>query len=387
MPRRETMHRGCCQQRGGSFDHLAGVAATGTTARARVARARGGFGIARLTARAWQSGVAGLGSGLLRLRWRWPWWVAALWKRDTSSAETFFSAGALLLIAGLGFAAAWLGARGPQPNIAANKSHPGRFGLARQHPASQTELGHHRPAGVWRVSDRGHRRVSVGCESDAGNALPARAVLRCSVKRRCRSRMILNSQAGRDFYGLNPAELAGVSVVSFRVRDGDDASCLNLNRAQKPRVLGVNPETSAAARGIHVCRGGEGIAGRQSRGCCSKASAQTSLAEDEIPAIGDRELNPLGAGQKSGRHRDYTDERGRAFKLRLVGAVANSILQGSLIIDEAEFVKRFPGESGYRMFLIDAPSNCVAKVFDHVDAGIARCGSGTDAGGGTVERL
>jgi len=37
-------------------------------------------------------------------------------------------------------------------------------------------------------------------------------------------------------------------------------------------------------------------------------------------------------------------------------------LQGNLIIDEAEFVKRFPGESGHRMFLIDAPSNSVAQV-------------------------
>jgi ABC-type antimicrobial peptide transport system permease subunit len=43
--------------------------------------------------------------------------------------------------------------------------------------------------------------------------------------------------------------------------------------------------------------------------------------------------------------------------------VANSILQGSLIIDEAEFLKRFPGEPGHRMFLIDAPSNTgVEKV-------------------------
>jgi ABC-type antimicrobial peptide transport system permease subunit len=56
------------------------------------------------------------------------------------------------------------------------------------------------------------------------------------------------------------------------------------------------------------------------------------------------------------------DEQGRAFKLRLVGAVANSILQGSLLIDEAEFVKRFPGESGYRMFLLDVPSNSVSQV-------------------------
>ena len=44
------------------------------------------------------------------------------------------------------------------------------------------------------------------------------------------------------------------------------------------------------------------------------------------------------------------------------GAVANSILQGSLIIDEAEFVKRFPGESGYRMFLVDAPPKEAAGI-------------------------
>src|SRR6185503_6739736 len=40
---------------------------------------------------------------------------------------------------------------------------------------------------------------------------------------------------------------------------------------------------------------------------------------------------------------------------------ANSILQGNLIIDEAEFVKRFPGEAGHRMFLIDVPSKTGAE--------------------------
>jgi ABC-type antimicrobial peptide transport system permease subunit len=67
-------------------------------------------------------------------------------------------------------------------------------------------------------------------------------------------------------------------------------------------------------------------------------------------------------GKKVGDTLDYVDERGQAFKVRIVGAVANSILQGQLIIDEAEFVKRFPGESGYRMFLLDAPSNAVSQV-------------------------
>jgi len=86
------------------------------------------------------------------------------------------------------------------------------------------------------------------------------------------------------------------------------------------------------------------------------------LAEDEVPAIGDENSILWAMGKKVGDTVDYTDERGRVFKLRLVGALANSVLQGNLIIDEAEFVKRFPGESGYRMFLMDAPSNQVAKI-------------------------
>ena len=60
-------------------------------------------------------------------------------------------------------------------------------------------------------------------------------------------------------------------------------------------------------------------------------------------------------GKKVGDTLDYTDERGRRFKVRLVGAVANSILQGNLLIAEDEFVARFPSETGFRMFLIDAP--------------------------------
>ena len=50
----------------------------------------------------------------------------------------------------------------------------------------------------------------------------------------------LNSKAGRDFFALDEKSLQGVEVVPFRVHDGDDASCLNLNRAQTPRLLGVD---------------------------------------------------------------------------------------------------------------------------------------------------
>jgi ABC-type antimicrobial peptide transport system permease subunit len=84
--------------------------------------------------------------------------------------------------------------------------------------------------------------------------------------------------------------------------------------------------------------------------------------DDVVPAIGDQSSLQYAMGKKVGDTVDYTDERGRTFRLRLVGSVANSILQGNLLVDAAAFQRRFPGESGHRMFLIDAPSNSVASV-------------------------
>ena len=52
----------------------------------------------------------------------------------------------------------------------------------------------------------------------------------------------LNTPPGREFFALDEQDLQGVECVQFRLRAGDDASCLNLNRAQRPRLLGVDPE-------------------------------------------------------------------------------------------------------------------------------------------------
>ena len=84
--------------------------------------------------------------------------------------------------------------------------------------------------------------------------------------------------------------------------------------------------------------------------------------DEAIPAIADEASILWALGKKLGDTLTYTDDRGGTFRVRLVGALANSILQGSLLIAEDEFVARFPSESGYRMFLIDAPSKTAPGV-------------------------
>jgi ABC-type lipoprotein release transport system permease subunit len=174
----------------------------------------------------------------------------------------------------------------------------------------------------------------------------------------------LNTKSGREFYGLNDAAVQGVAVVPFRVHDGDEASCLNLNRAQKPRLLGVRPELLASREAFAFAGVIQGSAPGWNllRGTAVPGAPGGPQADGAVPAIGDAGSIQWALRKKIGDTIDYTDEQGRQFKVRIVAGLANSILQGSLIIDEAEFVRRFPGEAGHRMFLIDVPSNTGAQT-------------------------
>jgi hypothetical protein len=53
---------------------------------------------------------------------------------------------------------------------------------------------------------------------------------------------------------------------------------------------------------------------------------------------------------------------GRLFRVRIVGILGNSILQGSLIIAENELMARFPSVDGYRILLLDAPAEKTESV-------------------------
>jgi putative ABC transport system permease protein len=158
---------------------------------------------------------------------------------------------------------------------------------------------------------------------------------------------------------LSDADLEGVQVVPLRVHDGDDASCLNLNRAQSPRLLGVQPgplQTRGSftfAKVIKDAKKGE-----------AWNLLNRNLGDDVVPAVGDYATVIWALGKSVGKDLQYTDERGRTFRLRLVGMLKDSILQGSLLIAEDQFVRRFPSEAGYRMLLIDAPAQKASSVMD-----------------------
>jgi ABC-type lipoprotein release transport system permease subunit len=157
-----------------------------------------------------------------------------------------------------------------------------------------------------------------------------------------------SGSGGFAFFGESTLPITdGVGDVRLRVRDGDDASCLNLNRARTPRLLGVDP-AAMSGRGAF---------------CADEDVWQllnTGLPEGVVPAlVGDADTAMWGLEAKTGIEKgdvlDYVDEAGHLFKVKLVGKLPMrlSVFQGSLLVSEEDFAERFPSEEGYRMFLFD----------------------------------
>jgi putative ABC transport system permease protein len=175
----------------------------------------------------------------------------------------------------------------------------------------------------------------------------------------------LNTKAGRRSMGLDDSSLEDIKAVQLRIRDGDDASCFNLNRAQSPQLLGIQPAQLQERGSFTFTKVIEGAATKEAWNLLNR-----DLEEDVVPAVGDYATVIWALGKSVGEQLQYSDDKGNSFKLQIVGLLKNSILQGSLIIAEDEFIKRFPSEEGYRMLLIDCPQQKIDAVTDKLSFGL-----------------
>ena len=169
----------------------------------------------------------------------------------------------------------------------------------------------------------------------------------------------LNSQKGRDAYALDDKLMAGVRVVQMRVRDGDDASCLNLNKAVQPRIVGVESDEM----GLRFLPDDKRVWDR-----LKYPYAKVAEHKETIPAIVDANTLQWALKKKVHESLELTDERGAVLKLAVVGSVQPSILQGIAVVNESYFIEKFPNSAGYRFFLIDCPPERATAVREHLSA-------------------
>jgi ABC-type antimicrobial peptide transport system permease subunit len=137
-------------------------------------------------------------------------------------------------------------------------------------------------------------------------------------------------------------------VVQFRKVEGDDASCLNLNRIAQPAVLGVDPEN---------------LQGRFSFASTLKELKEepwlmldNDFSDGTIPAIADQTVIQWGLGMKVGDILLYQNEMGDTLRLKLIAGTTPSIFQGYVIISNKHFLQNYPTNSGSNLFLVNGNS-------------------------------
>lgn len=262
---------------------------------------------------------------------------------DATSAEAvagmFFGGGFLLLMAGLSLARQWL--RRPR-GLALSLPQIGLRNLARRPSRSLAVMGM-MAGGIFLVTAVNAFRLGAGdsrarISGTGGFTLVGEASLPIYED--------LNSAAGRDAFGLDEEILKGVQIVPFRVRPGDDASCLNLNRAQKPVLAGVDPAL---------------LSGR-----FRFSAGDWTLSNDPPQAVADQATAMWGLGLGRGDTLEYQDGAGRSLHVELAGMLAGSVLQGKMIVSESAFLQAYPDTAGYRFFLIETPPDKASEVSAHL---------------------
>jgi len=167
----------------------------------------------------------------------------------------------------------------------------------------------------------------------------------------------LNSDQGRYDLAFSDDDndlLTSAEIYSLRVRSGTDASCLNLYSPQtRPRVLGLSNR--------FIERGGFAWSSTAAETQPEQENPwlllQEPLPDGELPVVIDMNtatysLHLYGVGSTY----EIQDDQGDRVTLRVVGLLNNSVLQGSLLLSEENFLELFPYVDGHRMFLIDAPA-------------------------------
>ncbi len=340
--------------------------------------------LGRVSPRALLSGETTDGEGRGPARPFWSVWIAAVgavagvacivagrWVQDVDmKALTFFGGGSLLLVAGL--AAAWAWMRWPR------KGHVGGHGSvalgqlgvrnASRHPVrSLLTAGLLASAAFLIVAvESFHRDPTQDFLDKNGGSGGFSLLAQTDVP----VYQDLATPKGRDqlaFSDADSAALNDIPIASFRVRAGDDASCLNLYQPRRPRLLGV-PHSLVERGGFRFADWSHDLLHGSDN---PWQLLEQDLPGDAIPVFG--ESSAVQYMLNSGLGQDYQvpDENGRPVTLRFVGLLQDSVFQSELLMSEKNFLRLYPRQEGYQSFLVAAPPDRIPAVKEVLERNLA----------------
>jgi hypothetical protein len=161
-----------------------------------------------------------------------------------------------------------------------------------------------------------------------------------------------NSAEGKETLFLVPnanEQVGELKFERFRLRPGDDASCLNLYQPKNPRILAPTADFIRSARFAFQ----SSLAGTEEEKENPWLLLEREAGDGAIPVIAD--ANSMTYVLHLGLGDEFVMTTGAAttIRLRIVAALSDSIFQGELLMSEENFIRSFPEHEGYRFFLID----------------------------------
>jgi ABC-type lipoprotein release transport system permease subunit len=325
--------------------------ATGAARRAPMLAAAGGF--------------AALGVGL----------IAAATAMSFSPTAAFFGAGGAWLVAGLCGAAAWL----RRPRRSRPLSH-GRRGMSQLGFRHMSVRPMRSVLSLALIAFACFVLVSVGAfrkdpPAAADGVLPRSSgtggytLIAESVAPLMHDP---NTPYGRDELGFDRSDplLMASRITRFRLRPGDETSCLTLYKPTNPRIIAPEPRFVQEARFSFA----DSMAATPAEHANPWTLLGRTFDDGAVPAIADQTtlmyVLHLGVGDDF----EFAPDGRDPVRLRIVGALADSVLQSELIIGEPNFVRLFPRDEGYRVWMIDADPAQAAAVTTHLEDRLADSG-------------
>jgi ABC-type lipoprotein release transport system permease subunit len=178
--------------------------------------------------------------------------------------------------------------------------------------------------------------------------------------------------AGRAALGWDGVpELAALRIARFRLKPGEDASCLNLYRPQRPTVVAP---TAAFLRERRFAFQASLAATTE-----EKANPWLLLERDApdgaVPVIADAGALAYVLHRRLGETFVIGGDAGQGgVRVRVVGALRPGLLQSELVTGERHFQAAFPEADGYRFFLVEADLGRASAVAQALESRLADFG-------------
>ncbi|MCA9156769.1 MAG: ABC transporter permease [Planctomycetales bacterium] len=309
--------------------------------------------------------------------------IAGIGQTGMARAGSFFGCGMLLLIAGL---------------LAIHYALQSRASLDLTATSTRGLLSL-----AWRTVGRNPLRSSLalGLLSVASFLIASMSVFQVSPDSRGYGGFDLIAESSQPIYrdiasgtvraeqlGSDAKPLEDALILAARMKPGQDASCNNLFQVEQPTILGIPDRLEQLKDFTNEVANFQWAAEPDGEWLALEAFGE-GTAESPMPVILDQNTAAWSLKQGASPGAPIVLKYGdRELHFRTVGLLANSVLQGKLMISESNFKKLFPELNGYRFFLIHSgQSGTETEVAAALEKGWSAEGLDVTSSRETLQRL